>query len=241
MHIWCTKYSLILLLYSPNALRQVIAIEFTSRQKQIIELVKKHQPITSEQLAAKLNMTRAALRPDLTILTMSDMLEARPKVGYFYSGKVMNAIGHDLIKSVKVSEIKSSAVVMDESATVYDSIVMLFLRDTGTIFVQSKGALSGVVSRKDFIKIAIGGNDMHNMPIGMIMTRMPNIIYILDSDSAYDAVVKLITHEIDSMPVVEPFRDSDGKEQFKVTGKVSKTNMTKLLYDMCKQQVRGIL
>ena len=217
------------------SVRQVVAIEFTSRQKQIIELVKKYQPITSEQLAAKLNMTRAALRPDLTILTMSDMLEARPKVGYFYSGKIINDIGHDFIKSIKVAEIKSSAVVMDESATVYDSIVMLFLRDAGTIYVQSKGALSGVVSRKDFIKIAIGNNDIHNMPIGMIMTRMPNIVYIFDNDSAYDAVVKLITHEIDSIPVVEPFKDSDGKEQFKITGKVSKTNVTKLLYDLYKQ------
>ena len=213
----------------------MIAIEFTSRQKQIIELVKKHQPITSEQLAAKLNMTRAALRPDLTILTMSDMLEARPKVGYFYSGKFINDIGHDFIKSIKVSDIKSSAVVMDESATVYDSIVMLFLRDVGTIYVQNKGALSGVVSRKDFIKIAIGSNDIHNMPIGMIMSRMPNVIYVFDNDSAYDAVIKLITHEIDSIPVVEAFKDSEGKEQFKITGKVSKTNMTKLLYDLCKQ------
>ena len=213
----------------------MVAIEFTSRQKQIIELVKKYQPITSEQLAAKLNMTRAALRPDLTILTMSDMLEARPKVGYFYSGKIINDIGHDFIKSIKVTEIKSSAVVMDESATVYDSIVMLFLRDAGTIYVQSKGALSGVVSRKDFIKIAIGNNDIHNMPVGMIMTRMPNIVYVFDNDSAYDAVVKLITHEIDSIPVVEPFKDSDGKEQLKITGKVSKTNVTKLLYDLYKQ------
>jgi len=221
--------------YLNISVRQVVAIEFTSRQKQIIELVKKYQPITSEQLAAKLNMTRAALRPDLTILTMSDMLEARPKVGYFYSGKIINDIGHDFIKSIRVAEIKSSAVVMDESATVYDSIVMLFLRDAGTIYVQSKGALSGVVSRKDFIKIAIGSNDIHNMPVGMIMTRMPNIVYIFDNDSAYDAVVKLITHEIDSIPVVEPFKDSDGKEQFKITGKVSKTNVTKLLYDLYKQ------
>jgi len=73
------------------------------------------------------------------------------------------------------------------------------------------------------------------MPIGMIMSRMPNIVYVFDNDSAYDAVVKLITHEIDSIPVVEPFKDSDGKEQFKITGKVSKTNMTKLLYDLYKQ------
>ncbi|KUO71090.1 MAG: transcriptional regulator [Clostridia bacterium BRH_c25] len=213
----------------------MIVIEFTSRQKQIVELVKNNQPITSEQLAAKLNMTRAALRPDLTILTMSDMLEARPKVGYFYSGKSINNIGSDFIKSIKVAEIKSRPVVVDESATVYDAIVTLFLMNVGTIYVQSKGALMGVVSRKDFIKNVIGNNDIHNMPVGMIMTRMPNIIYALDTESAYDAVVKLINHEIDSMPVVEPFKDDEGKELFKIIGKVSKTSMTKLLYDLCKQ------
>ena len=213
----------------------MIAIEFTSRQKQIVELVKVHQPITSEQLAAKLNMTRAALRPDLTILTMSDILEARPKVGYFYSGKSVNNIGSDYIKSLRVSEIKTTPVVVDESVTVYDAIVTLFLMNVGTIFVQSKGALTGVVSRKDFIKIAIGNNDIHNMPIGMIMSRMPNLIYTLDTESAYDAAVKLITHEIDSIPVVEPFKNDEGKELLKITGKVSKTNMTKLLYDLCKQ------
>jgi len=218
-----------------NVFRQVIAIKFTSRQKQIVELVKKYQPITSEHLAAKLNMTRAALRPDLTILTMSDMLEARPKVGYFYSGKSLNNLGSDFIKSIKVAEIMSSPVVIDEAATVYDAIVMLFLRDVGTIYIQSKGALTGVVSRKDFIKIAIGNNDIQNMPVGMIMSRMPNIIYIFDTESAYDAVAKLITHEIDSIPVVEPFKNDEGKELFKITGKVSKTNMTKLLYDLCKQ------
>lgn len=213
----------------------MIAIEFTSRQKQIVELVRKYQPITSEHLAAKLNMTRAALRPDLTILTMSDMLEARPKVGYFYSGKSLNNLGSDFIKSIKVAEIMSNPVVIDEAATVYDAIVMLFLRDVGTIYIQSKGALTGVVSRKDFIKIAIGNNDIHNMPVGMIMSRMPNIIYTLDTESAYDAVVKLITHEIDSIPVVEPYKNDEGKELFKIIGKVSKTNMTKLLYDLCKQ------
>lgn len=216
-------------------MRQVIAIEFTSRQKQIIELVKTHQPITSEQLAAKLNMTRAALRPDLTILTMSDILEARPKVGYFYSGKSVNNIGCDFIKSIKVSEIKSSPVVVDESTTVYDAIVTLFLMNVGTIFVQNNGVLTGVVSRKDFIKIAIGNNDIRSMPVGVIMTRMPNVIYIKDTDSAFDAVERLIAHDIDSLPVVEPFKDEEGKELFKITGKVSKTRIAKLLYDMCKQ------
>ena len=218
-----------------NVSRQVIAIEFTSRQKQIIELVRNNQPITSEQLAAKLNMTRAALRPDLTILTMSDILEARPKVGYFYSGKSVNNIGCDFIKSIKVSELKSSPVVVDEATTVYDAIVTLFLMNVGTIFVHNKGALTGVVSRKDFIKIAIGNNDIRSMPVGVIMTRMPNVIYIKDTDNAFDAVERLIAHDIDSLPVVEPFKDEDGNELFKITGKVSKTRIAKLLYDLCKQ------
>ena len=213
----------------------MVAIEFTSRQKQIVELVKNNQPITSEQLAAKLNMTRAALRPDLTILTMSDILEARPKVGYFYSGKSVNNIGSDFIKSIKVAEIKSSPVVVDEATTVYDAIVTLFLMNVGTIFVQNNGALTGVVSRKDFIKIAIGNNDIRSMPVGVIMTRMPNVIYIKDTDSAYDAVERLIAHDIDSLPVVEPYKDEDGRQLFKITGKVSKTRIAKLLYDMCKQ------
>lgn len=213
----------------------MIAIEFTSRQKQIIELVRNNQPITSEQLAAKLNMTRAALRPDLTILTMSDILEARPKVGYFYSGKSVSNIGCDFVKSIKVSELKSSPVVVDESTTVYDAIVTLFLMNVGTIFVQNNGALTGVVSRKDFIKIAIGNNDIRSMPVGVIMTRMPNVIYIKDTDSAYDAVERLIAHDIDSLPVVEPYKDEDGRELFKITGKISKTRIAKLLYDMCKQ------
>jgi len=213
----------------------VSAIEFTSRQKQIIELVKKYQPITSEQLAAKLNMTRAALRPDLTILTMSDMLEARPKVGYFYSGKNINSIGCDFIKSIKVSEIKTRPVVVSEDTKIYDAVVMLFLENVGTIFVHNNGALAGVVSRKDFIKALLGNADIKNMPVGMIMSRMPNIVYLRENESAYDVVEKLIAHEVDSLPVVEPYVSEDGRELFRITGKVSKTNVTKLLYDLCKE------
>ena len=61
----------------------MIPIELTNRQKKIIEIVKKYQPITSENIAEKLNMTRAALRPDLTILTMTGFLEARPRLDIF--------------------------------------------------------------------------------------------------------------------------------------------------------------
>ncbi|GFR34499.1 hypothetical protein TCEA9_03110 [Thermobrachium celere] len=39
---------------------------------------------------------------------------------------------------------------------------------------------------------------------------------------------KIIEHEVDSLPVVEKVILDDGKEVYKITGKVSKTNITKL-------------
>jgi CBS domain-containing protein/biotin operon repressor len=208
----------------------VIDIEFTSRQKLIIELVKNNQPITSNQLAERLNVSRAAIRPDLSVLTMSGVLEAKPKMGYFYKSSII----FDIIKSVKVKDIKSQPVILSEDTTVYDAIIRLFLEDTGTVYVENNGYLSGVVSRKDFIKIAVGNTEVKKLPIGMIMSRMPKIVFTTDEESVLDAAEKIILHEIDSIPVVEIIKSAEGKQELKVTGKVSKTTFTKLLYELGK-------
>lgn len=205
-------------------------MEFTNRQKLIIELVKGNQPITSNQLAERLNVSRAAIRPDLSVLTMSGVLEAKPKMGYFYKSSTI----FDVIKSIKVKDIKSPPVILSEDTTVYDAIIRLFLEDTGTVYVENNGYLSGVVSRKDFIKIAVGNTEVKKLPIGMIMSRMPKIIYTTDGESVLDAAEKIILHEIDSIPVVEIIKSIEGKSELKVTGKVSKTTLTKLLYELGK-------
>lgn len=62
-------------------------IELNKRQEDILQIVKENGPITGEHIAERLNLTRATLRPDLAILTMAGFLDARPRVGYFYSGK----------------------------------------------------------------------------------------------------------------------------------------------------------
>ncbi|MDF2591292.1 MAG: putative signal-transduction protein with domain [Clostridia bacterium] len=209
---------------------QVIVIEFTSRQKQIIELVKENQPITSSKLAERLNVSRAAIRPDLSVLTMSGVLEAKTKLGYFYK----SGVAIDMFKNIKVKDIKSKPVIVSEDATIYDTIIRLFLEDTGTIYVENNGLLSGVVSRKDFIKIAFGNTEVKNMPIGMIMSRMPKIIYTTDDESILEAAEKIILQEIDSIPVVEVIKGNDGRQDLKVTGKISKTTLTKLLYELGK-------
>lgn len=207
------------------------AIKLTPRQEQIIQFVKEHEPITSEQLASKLGVTRAALRPDLAILTMTGILEAKPKVGYIYSQKPSSSLIYDYIRNVMVKDIMSNPVVVDESTTVYDAIVHLFLNDVGTLFVENSGVLTGAVSRKDFLKIAMGGTDMHKVPVGIIMTRMPNIIFVEEGDAAYSAAQKIMEHEVDSLPVVEK-SIIHNKEVLKIVGKVSKTNITRLFVKM---------
>lgn len=207
-------------------------MKLSDRQEQIIELVKNGQPITSETLAENLGVTRAALRADLAILTMIGILDARPKVGYVYSGKKKNSFILDYINEIKVSEIMSKPSIINENTMVYDAIVYLFLNDVGTVFVENNGYLVGAVSRKDFLKISIGGTDIHKVPVGIIMTRMPNIICGKADDSAYEMASKIIEHEIDSIPIVETIKGEDDKEVYKIIGKVSKTNITKLFVKM---------
>jgi CBS domain-containing protein len=209
------------------------AIKLSPRQEELIRLVKENEPITSEALASRLGVTRAALRPDLAILTMSGILDARPKVGYVYSKKSYYSAIYDYIVSIKVKDIMSSPVIVSEETTVYDAIVHLFLNDVGTLFVDNKEILVGAVSRKDFLKIAMGGTDIHKVPVGIIMTRMPNIIFVEKEDSAYLVAQKIMEHEVDSLPVVERVFDGN-KESYKIIGKVSKTNITKLFVDLGK-------
>lgn len=204
-------------------------MKLSPRQEEIICLVKDNQPITSEALAERLGVTRAALRADLAVLTMIGTLDARPKVGYVYLGKSSTGLVYQQISKIKVSEIMSKKpITVSEETMVYDAIVFLFLNDVGTLFVENNGVLTGAVSRKDFLKIAIGGTDIHKVPVGVIMTRMPNIICANKDDNAYDLAKKIIEHEIDSIPVVELINKTDDKDQLKIIGKVSKTNITKL-------------
>jgi len=210
----------------------VIQIQLTERQEKIIEIVKANEPITSENIAKKLKLTRATLRPDLAILTMSGILDARPKVGYFYTGKTSFSLIAEKIQEIKVADRKSVPVVVDEETSIYDGIVTLFLEDVSTIFVTSKGYLVGVVSRKDFLKNAIGGLNLNKTPIGVIMTRMPNIVFTTPDESILDAAVKLIEHEVDSLPVVEEVVLEDGTRAYKVIGRITKTTITRLFVEL---------
>ena len=210
--------------------KKVIIIQLNQRQQKIIEIVKENQPITSENIASMLNVTRATLRSDLAILTMTGILDARPKVGYFYTGvSQINLLGND-IKEKKVEDMMGMPVVVNKDVSLYDVIVEMFLSDVGSIFIiDDQENLCGVVSRKDLLKATIGGLDINKMPIGMVMTRTPNVVTVEREDSIVLAARKIIEHEIDSIPVVDTDKDN---HTMKVIGRISKTNITKLFLEI---------
>ncbi|WP_130889486.1 MULTISPECIES: CBS domain-containing protein [Fusobacterium] len=193
----------------------------TERQKEIIDIVKKYQPITGKEIGERLYLTRSALRTDFSILTGMKILESKPKIGYSYIEKK---------DSEKVKDIMGPSITVDTNLSVYETILNIFSKDVGTIFITDQGSLVGVVSRKDLLKIAIGRTDIEKIPINIIMTRMPNIIYAEENESILESVKKLIKHQIDSLPVVR-IEEKGGKKIYHTVGRLTKTNIAKLFME----------
>ena len=199
-------------------------MQLNERQEKIIEIVKENGPITGERVAEKLNLTRASLRPDLAFLTQIGLLEARPRVGYYYKGEQNPFSMYERMRDLKVSDYQSQPVMVSESTSVYDCIVRIFVEDVGTIFVVNEAQeMEGISSRKDMLKIAIGKADINQLPIGVIMTRMPNIVVAYEDESLWEVAKRMIDRQIDGMPVV---RDRENG-QLQVVGRVTKTNIAK--------------
>lgn len=205
-------------------------LELSERQTRIVEIVKNSSPITGEQIAAKLDLTRATLRPDLTILTMAGLLEARPRVGYFYKENHEPSPLLVRLRQLRVGDFKSIPAAIRAEISNYDAIVTMFTQNVGSLIVVSEDhELLGMISRKDLLKAALGKTDLQQVPVGVIMTRMPNIIMTTPDEPVLEAARKLMQHQIDTLPVVEMFIDEHGDERYEVVGRFTKTNVTKIL------------
>ncbi|MGE5403909.1 MAG: helix-turn-helix transcriptional regulator [Candidatus Saccharibacteria bacterium] len=208
-------------------------IDLSERQERIIDIVKKEGPVTGEKIAETLNVTRAALRPDLAILTMSGYLEAKPRVGYTYKSEGFHSAIRRILNQYRVKDLKGHPVAVQETCSIYDAIVTLFTEDAGTVYVVDKeNYLVGVVSRKDFLKTTLGHIDIFKVPVSVIMTRMPNIITAGLDDTVVDAARKIVEHEVDSLPVVKTYLGDFGEEKLEVVGRITKTNITRLFLDL---------
>ena len=203
-------------------------MELSDRQETIIEIVKENGPITGEKISSQLNLSRATIRPDLAILTMEGFLDARPRVGYFYTGKTGSELLTEKVKQYKVKDFQSVPVVVKENISVYDAISSMFLGDVGTLFVvDDNGSLTGVLSRKDLLRASLGNQDLNTVPIHIIMTRMPNITVCEPNELLIESAKKLIDKQIDGLPVVK-----ENNHGLQVVGRITKTTITRAFVDL---------
>lgn len=204
----------------------------TSRQSSILEIVKQSGPITGKHIAEQLGLSRAALRSDLAILTMSGLLGARPRVGYYYTHKSPGDYIATTLGSITVEDANSLPVVVRETCSVYDAIVTMFTEDVSTLMIVSEGGfLEGVVSRKDLLKASMGNKNLTDLPVKIPMTRMPNIVVTRPEESVLRAAQKLLNHQVDSLPVVKVVT-MEKTEKLQVVGRFTKTNIARLFVQL---------
>ena len=174
------------------------------------------------------------MRSDLAILVMSGILDARPKVGYYFTGKNTLGMLMEEISGICVRDIQSVPIGLHNDKSAYDAVVTMFLEDVGTVFVVGDNSiLLGVVSRKDLLKTAINkGADLQNIPIVMVMTPLSKLIVAKPEDSAATAARRMIDNEIDCLPVVKAVNEE--KHCYEVIGRITKTNFTRLLVDLAE-------
>jgi len=193
-------------------------------------LVSSEAPITGEQIAETLSVSRPTLRSDLALLVMLGLIDAKPKVGYFPAkSQAADSAARQMLQQVKVGDVQARPVIVSETTSIGEAVVTLFLENVGSLIVaDEKYVLQGIVSRKDLLKVTLGNANAQTMPIGLVMTRA-NIVTVTPEETAIEAARKMIHYEVDSLPVVVPLEGDESKLQ--VVGRVTKTTMTKLLLD----------
>jgi DeoR family transcriptional regulator, catabolite repression regulator len=204
---------------------------------EIIERVQKNAPVTGEQIAESLGISRPTIRSDLSVLIMLGHLDAKPKVGYFL-GKEQTAVGKlkDKLISLKVKDRMSRPVVIPEQATVNDAVIGLFMENTGMLAVtDSQGLLSGIVSLKDLLKVTLGNSGAAGIPINMVMTRLPRIVTVGPEDTLWEAAKKMLEHQVGGLPVVRPAEGSEDRGRLEIVGRITKTSMTQVLVDLSSE------
>ena len=199
-----------------------------------MRIVQLHAPITGEQIAEQLGTGRPTIRSDLSLLVMMEYIDAKPKVGYFPMSKASK--GHQLNPSslqLKVKDVQAMPVIVRETATVNDAVVTLFLENVGSLIVaDAEGSLQGVISRKDLLKVTLGNPSASTMPVGLIMTRVPNVITVSPEDEIIEAARKMMHHQVDSLPVVLLHTNDKGIEVIEVVGRITKSTMTQILLNL---------
>ena len=192
-------------------------------------LFRSKEPVSGDVIAEELGLAKSTLRSDLAVLTMTGVLDARPKVGYIYSGLEPQSLLFEQFNQYKVADVMIQPVIVYPDTMVNDAITSLFMYDVGSLYVadSTSKSLIGVVSRKDLLRSLLAGQ-AEKTAVAIVMTRMPNIIAVTPEMTVLKAAELISKHQIDSLPVIS----SDDQ----VIGKMSKTNIIDLLVELSSEE-----
>ncbi|BAM23340.1 CBS domain-containing protein [Streptococcus intermedius] len=194
-------------------------MKLSQRQKEIVEIVKKNQPVSGEKISELLDVSRATLRSDLSFLTLVGILKATPKVGYTYSGSDLETLFFFDTFQKKIEDVMTSPVLVSHDSFIQDAIITLFMYDADVLYViDEEKKLLGILSRKDLLRAALNAN-ISVTPVAVCMTRMPHIKTCHKDLNILEAAALLQDFAIDSLPVV------DDRNEGHIIGTITKSTL----------------
>ena len=194
-------------------------MKLSQRQKEIVEIVKKNQPVSGEKISELLDVSRATLRSDLSFLTLVGILKATPKVGYTYSGSDLETLFFFDTFQKKIEDVMTSPVLVSHDSFIQDAIITLFMYDADVLYViDEEKKLLGILSRKDLLRAALNAN-INVTPVAVCMTRMPHIKTCHKDLNILEAAALLQDFAIDSLPVV------DDRNEGHIIGTITKATL----------------
>lgn len=192
----------------------------TDRQKQIIDMTRQKSPMTSEQIAEKLQLSVPTIRGDLRLLTATEILKSRPKVGYEFSQLPKSSLDFEELYGESIAHILIQPIFVKPSTTLPECVNKLFINDVGSLYVtDDDNKLLGLISRKDLLAVTVNNADADSMIASMVMTRMPNLVTVNADMSIINVGKLLYKHQVDSLPVT---KKDDPTE---VVGKITKNRI----------------
>ncbi|WP_249435858.1 helix-turn-helix transcriptional regulator [Paenibacillus sp. Marseille-Q4541] len=214
-------------------------MELSDRQTEIIRLVTDHTPITGEQIAEMLGLSRTTIRSDLSILVMLGLLDAKPKVGYTPGiSSLATGTKQERIPTLLVQDIYTKPVLIEGDKTAYEAITLLFKENTGTLMiVNDQRDFIGIVSRKDLLRITLGHADLKSIPVSLVMTRRAQTITITVDESLMEAADKMMRYQVDCLPVLQRDGDKRMPQEDEVLGRITKTNLLNLFIKLKKGEL----
>ena len=194
-------------------------MKLSQRQKEIVEIVKKNQPVSGEKISELLDVSRATLRSDLSFLTLVGILKATPKVGYTYSGSDLETLFFFDTFQKKIEDVMTSPVLVSHDSFIQDAIITLFMYDADVLYViDEEKKLLGILSRKDLLRAALNAN-INVTPVAVCMTRMPHIKTCHKDLNILEAAALLQDFAVDSLPVV------DDRSEGHIIGTITKSTL----------------